>query len=148
MAIEVEPGRRIHLTAADPLARRREWRPWKARGYRVAADDGVTVWHEREAIRQLVLEAFAGVDADVFLFGSQATGEAGPRSDYDVGYWAEGAAPRARLAELGERLEELPIPSHVELVDFRQVTEAFAAMVLEREDVDVWKKRSGNSLFT
>jgi predicted nucleotidyltransferase len=110
--------------------------------------DGVTVWHEQEAIRRLVLEAFEDCDADVFLFGSRASGAARERSDYDVGFLAGAALPSERFADLRERLEELPIPSHVELVDFRGVSDKFSATVLERRDLQVWKRRQTNSLFT
>ena len=144
----VEEGRAIRLEAEDVLLRRREWRPWKGKGYRVLDDDGVTVWHERAGIRKLALQAFRDVDSDVFLFGSRASGKAGPRADYDVGFSSADPVPRALLSELAERLEELPIPSHVEVVDFDDVAEEFLEMVLAKRDIEIWKRRETSSLFT
>ncbi|MHB8762723.1 MAG: nucleotidyltransferase family protein [Deferrisomatales bacterium] len=149
MAEVIEAGKAIRLQEHGGLRRRREWRPWKAHGYRVPAPDGVTIWHEREAIRSLVLECFATTDADIFLFGSRGAGKAREGADYDVGFATAAPVPAARLAALQETLEELPIPSHVELVDFGKVEKRFAAMVLERKEaIEVWKTRQKSSLFT
>lgn len=141
-------GRAIQLNARFALERRRQWRLWKQKGYRVLDPDGVTVWHEKEAIRHFVLDAFAKCDADVFLFGSRASGEAREGSDYDVGYWADYPPSATRLALLRETLEELPIPSHVDLVDFRNVADEFMQIALENNEVEIWKRRSKNSIFT
>ncbi len=94
-----------------------------------------------------VLEAFAGVDADVFLFGSQAQGTAREQSDYDIGYWASEKILSRKLADLAEQLEEWPIPSRVELVDFSLVPDSFRKIALQG-GVEIWKKRRRNSLFT
>lgn len=76
-------------------------------------------------------------------------GEAHERSDYDIGFLATDSLPGVRMARLRDDLEELPIPGHVELVDFRTVPEGFSRLVLaHREDLEVWKKRRTNSLFT
>ena len=141
-------GKAIQLDAVSPLERRREWRPWKQKGYRVLDMDGVTVWHEKEEIRRLVMDAFSNCDADVFLFGSQASEGASSGSDFDVGYWADPPLSASRLALLREKLEELPIPAHVDLVDFRSVHEEFMRIFLEENEVRIWKKRSKNSIFT
>ena len=79
----------IRLSTRQPQLRRQEWRPWKKLGFRVLGEDGLTVHHERDAICQKVLAAIDGVDADLFLFGSQAQGTASERSDYDIGYWLQ-----------------------------------------------------------
>ena len=137
----------IRLSTRQPQLRRQEWRPWKKLGYRVLGEDGLTVHHERDAICQKVLEAFDGVDADLFLFGSQAQGTAGERSDYDIGYWAAEKIPPAVLASLAEQLEEWPIPSRVDLVDFSLAPDSFVKIALQG-GVEIWKKRRRNSLFT
>lgn len=136
----------IRLSTRQPQLRRQEWRPWKKLGFRVLGADGLTVYHERDAIRQRVLEAFDGVDADVFLFGSQAQGTAGERSDYDIGYWSAEKIPPGVLASLAEQLEEWPIPSRVDLVDFSLTSDSFAKIALQG-GVEIWKKRRQNSLF-
>ena len=137
----------IRLSTRQPQLRRQEWRPWKKLGYRVLGEDGLTVHHERDAICQKVLEAFDGVDADLFLFGSQAQGTAGERSDYDIGFWAAEKIPPGILASLAEQLEEWPIPSRVDLVDFSLVPDSFVKIALQG-GVEIWKKRRRNSLFT
>jgi predicted nucleotidyltransferase len=109
--------------------------------------DGIIVWHEREAIKRMVLEAFSDYDADVFLFGSRATRKARERSDYDVGYRADHDLRPSRLAQLEEELEDLPIPSHVDLVDFQVVPDEFSRMVFKKRQVEIWKKRYRNSIF-
>lgn len=141
------PGKAIRLEAKSLMERRREWRPWKQKGYRVLDRDGITVWHEREAIKHMVIEAFSGCDADVFLFGSRATRKARERSDYDVGYRADHDLRPSRLAQLKEELEDLPIPSHVDLVNFQAVPDEFSRMVFKKRQVEIWKKRYRNSIF-
>ncbi|KKM11032.1 hypothetical protein SY88_10590 [Clostridiales bacterium PH28_bin88] len=101
--------------------------------------------HEKEAIRRRVLEAFKDIDVDLFLFGSQVDGAAGPFSDYDVGYDADEAVPGMLLATLKQELEELPIPGKVDLVDFRGAAGEFTQHALKK--VEVWKKKRRNSLF-
>ena len=100
----------IQLQGKTAQERRAEWRQWKKLGYRVAEPDGITIFHEKEAIRRLVLEAFKNIDADVFLFGSQVSGAADPYSDYDVGYNTDMPVQGSILATLKHELEELPIP--------------------------------------
>jgi len=135
----------VRLRGKTALERQAELRRWKKLGYRVAEPDGITVLHEKEAIRRRVLEAFNDIDADVFLFGSQAEGTAGPFSDYDIGYDADEPIPGALLAALKDELEELPIPGKIDLVNFRKVAEEFAQHAMKK--VELWKKRRRNSLF-
>lgn len=139
-------GKAIRLNAASFSEKRKEWQPYKKQGYRIMDKDGVTIWHEKEAIRRMILKTFDACDADLFLFGSRASEEASDRSDYDVGYFSDSPPKASVLAQLKEDLEELPIPAHVELVDFRDLPEEFIRMVLEKK-VELWKKKSENSLF-
>ena len=137
----------IRLSTTHPRLRRHEWRLWKKMGYRVLADDGITVYHEREAIRMSVLEAFANIDADIFLFGSQVTGKAHAKSDYDVGYYAEEKVPIHIIVDLKEKLEDMPIPASVDLVDFAATSEDFRLVSL-KVCVEIWKHKQKNSLFS
>lgn len=143
----IKDGKAICLQSATPIEKRLEWRPWKAKGYRILDKDGVTVWAEGEVIWREVLSAFDGYDVDIFLFGSRASGAVHERSDYDVGYMGKCLPPAAQLARLSDLLEELPIPAHVELVDFSKVGDDFKRMVLDTNEVQIWKKSSTNSLF-
>ncbi|MDW7710106.1 MAG: nucleotidyltransferase domain-containing protein [Deferrisomatales bacterium] len=149
MAEVIEDGRAIRLEAKDRRSRRREWRPWKSKGYRVPAPDGLTVRHERDAIRLLVLEFFRDLDADVFLFGSRGAGGGWEGSDYDIGFRTRDPVPAGKLSQLRESLEDLPIPSRVELVDFGAVPGRFAELVLQgKRGVEIWKTGRKSSLFT
>ena len=137
----------IQLSTTHPLEQREEWRKWKTLGYRVLDKDGVTVYCELEGIRRIVLEFFLEIDADVFLFGSQVTGKTGKYSDYDIGYDAEGKISSMRLSDLRDHLEELPIPGHVDLVDFKETPDEFSAIAI-KGGVVVWKQKAKNSRFT
>ena len=139
-------GSFIRLSTRHPLLQRQEWRPMKKLGYRVLAEDGITVYHEREAIKINVLQAFSNIDADIFLFGSRATGKAHERSDYDIGYYADQISPQM-LAELKDKLEEMPIAARVDLVDFTNLNSEFIRIAL-RGGVEIWKQRKKNSLFS
>ncbi len=136
----------IRLSTNNPRLRRHEWRPWKKLGYRVLAEDGVTVYHEREAIKLTVLDAFNNVDADIFLFGSQATGRAHEKSDYDIGYYTDEKISANIIIELKEKLEEMPIPAQVDLVDFTRLSAEFVQIAL-KGGVEIWKQKRKNSLF-
>ena len=106
----------------------------------------MTIWHERDAIRMRVLETFADIDADVFLFGSQAKETQHDKSDYDVGYWSEIKINASKMADLKHQLEEWPIPGRVDLVDFSQLPDSFVEIAL-LGGVEIWKRRTKNSLF-
>ncbi|SFM14650.1 nucleotidyltransferase domain-containing protein [Pelosinus propionicus] len=137
----------IRLSTSHPVLRRQEWRPWKKLGYRVLDEDGFTVYHEQEAIKRTILNAFIHTDADIFLFGSRATGMAHEKSDYDLGYYAEDGLSVDLLAELQETLEEFPIPARVDLVDFAVLSPEFIKIAV-KGGVEIWKQKRKNSFFT
>jgi len=88
-------------------------------------------------IKRLVLDALAGCDARVYLFGSSARGTPRPSSDIDIA--VEPRAPLAGpvLAQLREVLEESTIPYEVELVDLSETTPEFRERV-RREGI-LWR---------
>ena len=143
---EYKFGNAIHLDAETEEERLKQWKPFKEKGFRVLDPDGVTVWHESEAIKRLILKAFQSYDADIFLFGSRATGDETCSSDYDIGYSTDASLNASFILTLQENLEELPIPNHVDLVDFMTVPVKFKEIATEGGIV-IWKKRSKNSLF-
>jgi predicted nucleotidyltransferase len=147
MAKIINDGKAIQLQAENSIEKRLEWRPWKAKGYRILDKDDETVWAEDEVIRREVVSAFAGYDVDIFLFGSRASGAVHKRSDYDIGYLGKSLPSASQLARLADLLEELPIPAHVELVDFSKVGADFKKIALDKDEVQVWKKSSTNSIF-
>lgn len=134
----------IRLSTTHPARRHEEWHPFKKIGYRVLDADGVTVYHELEAIKMCVLEAFSDVDADIFLFGSRAKGTAHERSDYDIGYYAD-ELKHQKVNALKEKLEEMPIPAKVDLVDFKVLAPEFIRTAIKGGDI--WKQKKKNSLF-
>jgi predicted nucleotidyltransferase len=89
------------------------------------------------SVRRLVLEALAGCDARVYLFGSSATGAVRHASDIDVAVEPRGPLPAAALARLREALEESTVPYEVDVVDLGQASEAFRTRV--RRGGVVWK---------
>jgi len=68
----------------------------------------------------------------MFLFGSQATGRAGSRSDIDLGIDLGHAIAPKVLAALRDAFDELPIMQKVDLVDFSGVDEAFKAVAVQQ----------------
>ena len=61
----------------------------------------------------------------VFYFGSQATGKATPRSDFDIGLKAEHKIPLEVIAKIREDLEAIAILQKIDLIDFASVSEQF-----------------------
>src|SRR5574341_496507 len=61
-----------------------------------------------------------------FLFGSWASGEAGERSDIDIGIEGPAEVRPAAMVEIREACEALPTLYTVELVDFARAPREFA----------------------
>lgn len=68
------------------------------------------------------------------LFGSRATGAAGPRSDWDIGITGPSPLDGAIVERIREALESLPTLSAFDVVDLAVVPEGFRARAL-REGV-------------
>lgn len=80
-------------------------------------------------VRRLVGAALQGHRAKVWLFGSQARGDAGVRSDIDVAVLPLEELPPGVLSGLREALEESTVPQRVDLVDLRDASPALKARV-------------------
>lgn len=103
----------------------------------------------------MVLEFFRDIDADIFIFGSQVTGDVHKYSNYDIGYDADEKIASMALSELRERLEELPIPGTVDLVDFKKVPDQFSKIAMKggcmktkREELTFYLERVTQALGT
>jgi hypothetical protein len=83
-----------------------------------------------EEVRRIVRETVGSGNADVYLFGSWARGEATRISDIDVAIDPHETLPRGALAQLRERLEESHVPYRVEVVDLRRPDPEFRRRVL------------------
>jgi len=83
-----------------------------------------------EEVRRIVLDALGEKNAQVYLFGSWARGEATRLSDIDVAIDPHATLPRGTLARLRERLEESHVPYHVDVVDLTRTAPEFRHRVL------------------
>lgn len=90
--------------------------------------------HFLKQVRSEVLQTLGDRPVDVWLFGSWASGQAGRTSDIDVALDPRGPLARSEVARLRERLDELPVPYPVELVDLRDAGGTFRDKV-RREGV-------------
>ena len=82
----------------------------------------------------LVLRGLLPSTHRAVLFGSRATGAAGPRSDWDIGITGPGPLDGAPVERVREALEALPTLSTFDVVDLAGVPEGFRARAL-REGV-------------
>lgn len=72
----------------------------------------------------------------VFLFGSQATGEAHERSDYDIGILAKEQVPLEQIHELRYLLnEKIPLLNTFEVVDFKRTSTDFKELALKTSEI-------------
>jgi predicted nucleotidyltransferase len=68
----------------------------------------------------MVLAALGKYDAEVWLFGSCARGEALRHSDIDIAILPRDELPSVFFADLAEGVEESSIPYDVDIVDLRR----------------------------
>ena len=73
-------------------------------------------------LRSMVLDALRDYDAEVWLFGSCARGEARQHSDIDIAVLPRGALPGGFFGKLAADIEDSPIPYDVDVVDLRHAT--------------------------
>ncbi len=89
-----------------------------------------------DIVKELVLKKVPASEYSVFLFGSRAAGNAHQMSDIDVGFLGETDFPIMLKAEIEEAIDESIVPFKVDLVDFKQVGEAFRAEALKH--IVIW----------
>ena len=80
--------------------------------------------HLREQVAGAV-RARLPVGYRALLFGSKATGQAGPRSDWDIGIVGPAPLDGAILERIREALDEVPTLATFEVVDLSTVPEGF-----------------------
>jgi uncharacterized protein len=90
-----------------------------------------------EELRRMVLDALGEHDAEVWLFGSCARGEALRHSDIDIAIMPRDELPSAFFPDLAEGIEESSIPYDVDIVDLRNAASTLIDEV-RREGVK-WK---------
>ena len=74
-----------------------------------------------QQVRQIVLKGLKGYPVEVYLFGSQATGQAGDISDIDVAVSPSEKLPVGLLSHIRQELEESNVPYEVDLVDLSRM---------------------------
>lgn len=89
-----------------------------------------SVHHDLDAARRIVRNIVGAEDARLFLYGSRARGDAGPRSDIDIAVLPRRSLPPGVLARIREALDESTIPYRVEILDLSTVNEEFRRNVL------------------
>ena len=85
-------------------------------------------------VYQMALEAFEGLNVQLWLFGSHARGDARPSSDIDLAFLPLETLPASLISDLGEAFEESTIPCRVDLVDLRYASTSLKGEV-EREGI-------------
>jgi len=82
-------------------------------------------------VRQIVLEHLQGYRAKVWLFGSQATGQARLHSDIDVAILPLESLPSLTFARIREALEESDVIRTVDVVDLSEADEKLRQRVMK-----------------
>lgn len=88
----------------------------------------------RQAIRGVIGKFIDFERYDVFIFGSEASGVAGSRSDIDIGILGPGPVPGAVMQQIRDELENLRTLRGFDLVDFARVDESFRTEALQHVD--------------
>ena len=78
-----------------------------------------------DRVKAIVRQTLGHTPADVYLFGSWASGTQRSTSDIDVAIESAEPLPRALLASLREALEESTVPNRVDVVDLAETDAAF-----------------------
>jgi predicted nucleotidyltransferase len=91
-----------------------------------------------DTVRKIVLDQLKGYRAKVYLFGSQATGQARLHSDIDVAILPLEPLPSLTFSNIRETLEESRVIRTVDVVDLSEADEKLRQRVL-KEGV-LWKE--------
>jgi predicted nucleotidyltransferase len=71
----------------------------------------------------------------VFLFGSRATGNAGPHSDFDIGVMGDEPLPLDDFYAIEDQLDDLPTLYKIDWVDFNRVSSRFSERAMQQIEV-------------
>lgn len=71
----------------------------------------------------------------VFLFGSRATGDARPHSDFDIGVMGNEPLPLNDFYAIEDQLEEIPTLYKIDWVDFSRVSPRFSERAMQHVEV-------------
>jgi predicted nucleotidyltransferase len=90
-----------------------------------------------ETTRKIILKHLKGYRAKVYLFGSQATGQAYRHSDIDVAILPLQPLPELTFFNIRESLEESDVIRNVDVVDLSEADEKLRKRI-EKEGI-LWK---------
>ena len=82
-------------------------------------------------LRRIVFSTFKPGQAQVYLFGSWATGKTRRGSAIDLAVLPKRAVPPETLSLLREKIEESDIPYRVEVLDLTRTDRKFRELVLK-----------------
>lgn len=85
-----------------------------------------------DEVRQIACTTLQGCDADLYLFGSWASGAQRRTSDIDIAVDPRRPLPDGALSTLRERFEESRIPYRVDVVDLSEADPTFRRAVIKR----------------
>lgn len=71
----------------------------------------------------------------VFLFGSRATGDARPHSDFDIGVEGKSPLPLSDFYAIEDQLDDLPTLYKIDWVDFNRTSPRFSERAARRIEV-------------
>lgn len=71
----------------------------------------------------------------VFLFGSRATGNARPHSDFDIGVLGDEPLPLNDFFAIEDQLDDLPTLYKIDWVDFNRASPRFSEQAARRVEV-------------
>ena len=90
-----------------------------------------------EKVREIILKGLKEYHVKIFLFGSQARGQARRTSDIDIIIQPLEPLPHGVLSIIREELEESNIPYSVDLVDISQLGPEWIESI--KKDWVLWK---------
>lgn len=70
----------------------------------------------------------------VFLFGSRASGDAGPHSDFDIGVVGDAPLPLKDFFSIEDQLDDLPTLYKIDWVDFNRASPRFRERAMQQTE--------------
>jgi predicted nucleotidyltransferase len=84
----------------------------------------------KHTIVRIIRTYLSAPDVKIFLFGSRATGQHTPQSDYDIGIETGSPIPLEVWGQLQAEIDALPVLQKIEVVDLHRVSDAFKRAAL------------------
>lgn len=78
-----------------------------------------------------IIKNYLSEDYKILLFGSLVKGDALNTSDIDVGILGKDVVPRDTMAQILEKIDEIPTLRSVDIVDFQAKSKEFRENVLK-----------------